>query len=153
MDLAICRHLKLDGRRCGSPALRGQHYCYFHAPAHRAIPSVNLWPKLKVRTPSASPSQTQRRISHVAHPYDPCQNCRLTGDALAIQVGLSGVVQGLTQGVLSVRQAKLLLKALHRAMANLGDGTATGDSPVTSNEVQLPISDGCGAVTSESQRG
>ena len=25
-----CEHLKLDGDRCGSPALRGRDYCFFH---------------------------------------------------------------------------------------------------------------------------
>ena len=25
-----CRHVKEDGIACGSPALRGQGYCYFH---------------------------------------------------------------------------------------------------------------------------
>ena len=45
MGLAICQHVKLGGRRrCGSPAMRGQDYCYFHAGGHRAIPSVNLHP-------------------------------------------------------------------------------------------------------------
>ena len=26
----ICRHIKLNGERCGSPALRDQAFCYFH---------------------------------------------------------------------------------------------------------------------------
>jgi hypothetical protein len=26
-----CRHIKTSGGKCGSPALRGQPYCYFHA--------------------------------------------------------------------------------------------------------------------------
>ena len=26
-----CRHMHVMGRRCGSPALSGQPYCYFHA--------------------------------------------------------------------------------------------------------------------------
>jgi hypothetical protein len=27
-----CRHIKSDGRKCGSPALRGEYYCYYHHP-------------------------------------------------------------------------------------------------------------------------
>ena len=27
-----CRHIKTDGRKCGSPPLRGEYYCYFHGP-------------------------------------------------------------------------------------------------------------------------
>jgi hypothetical protein len=29
-----CRHVKFSGDDCGSPALRGQEYCYFHAQTH-----------------------------------------------------------------------------------------------------------------------
>ncbi|HEV2709093.1 MAG TPA: hypothetical protein VGU67_02665 [Edaphobacter sp.] len=25
-----CRHLFVDGHRCGSPSLRGEHFCYYH---------------------------------------------------------------------------------------------------------------------------
>jgi hypothetical protein len=31
-----CQHVKLDGGTCGSPSLRGQQYCHFHAQAHGA---------------------------------------------------------------------------------------------------------------------
>ena len=30
MSIRLCRHLKEDGALCGSPALRGQSFCYFH---------------------------------------------------------------------------------------------------------------------------
>jgi len=29
---ATCTHLFPDSHRCGSPALRGQDFCYFHHP-------------------------------------------------------------------------------------------------------------------------
>ena len=28
-----CRHIKTSGGKCGSPALRGKTWCYFHSPA------------------------------------------------------------------------------------------------------------------------
>lgn len=31
-----CRHIKTNGLKCKSPALRGMPYCYFHARLHRA---------------------------------------------------------------------------------------------------------------------
>jgi hypothetical protein len=31
---AECRHIKTDGRKCGSPAQRGEYYCYYHHPKH-----------------------------------------------------------------------------------------------------------------------
>ena len=29
-----CQHIRMNGRRCGSPALRGENYCYFHDSVH-----------------------------------------------------------------------------------------------------------------------
>jgi len=146
MDLEICQHMKLGGAgRCGSPAMRGQDYCYFHVGAHRAIPSVNLWPNRK--------EQTQGRLSDEADQNLVWPRGQLTGEALAIQLGLSRLVQGLMQKLLSVRQAKIILAALHQAAANRRDGTATEDSPVTSNQPRLPIPSGGRAAISESRGG
>ena len=30
-----CRHIRTNGRRCGTPSLRGEHLCYQHHAAHR----------------------------------------------------------------------------------------------------------------------
>ena len=41
MIIPQCTHLKPDGRRCGSPALRGKPLCYFHArPRPRPRPVI-----------------------------------------------------------------------------------------------------------------
>ena len=135
MGLAICRHIKLGGGRCGSPALRGQHYCYFHAGAHRAIPSVNLWPN------------PEARALEIAHREDPLSS-ELRNRALEIQFGYTHLLWGLGQGLLSVRQAKLFLNRLHEA-AGLRDHIATSDSAVTSNQLQLPSPSGYLAATSK----
>jgi len=29
-NIARCEHIKTNGTQCGSPALRGKHFCYFH---------------------------------------------------------------------------------------------------------------------------
>jgi hypothetical protein len=136
MGLTICRHIKLDGARCGSPALCGQHYCYFHAGAHRTIPSVNLW-----RNP-------KRQALEIQYRNDPL-SLGLANQALDIQLGYTRVVQGLWLGLLNVRQARLFLNELHEA-AGLRDCIATGDSAVTSNRQRPPIPGGCRAATSES---
>jgi hypothetical protein len=34
-SVARCRHIKVNGTQCGSPALRAEKYCYFHAICHR----------------------------------------------------------------------------------------------------------------------
>ncbi|MGD0929293.1 MAG: hypothetical protein ABR902_01455 [Candidatus Korobacteraceae bacterium] len=131
MDLAICRHLKLGGGRCGSPAMRGQDYCYFHAGAHRTIPAVDLWPDPKARCLR----QAHGRLSDATQQKIPSLDYELSGEATAIQRGFMRLIQGITQGLLNARQAKLMLAALQRAAANCRDNTATGDSAVTSNEL------------------
>jgi hypothetical protein len=30
----VCRHIKANGLRCSSPALKGNYFCYFHAKFH-----------------------------------------------------------------------------------------------------------------------
>jgi hypothetical protein len=32
--IPLCRHTKTDGRLCGSPALAGRHFCYYHQRYH-----------------------------------------------------------------------------------------------------------------------
>lgn len=34
MEIRRCRHIKVNGTQCGSPALRGKCYCYFHSKNH-----------------------------------------------------------------------------------------------------------------------
>ncbi len=40
-----CEHVKSNGVRCGSPALRGQSFCYFHN--NLTGPRVNVFPLLE----------------------------------------------------------------------------------------------------------
>ena len=136
MHVPTCRHIKLGAGRCGSPALRGQDYCYFHAGAHRAIPSVNL--------PGLPPESETRIWGTARHDLPP--------ETAAIQRGLSRLIQGLWQGSLNARQAKIILVALQDAAAGFRQRTATGDSAVTSNQVRLPIPDGR-RIPSESRGG
>ena len=32
-----CTHIKVTGARCGSPALKGEQFCYFHQNAIRSV--------------------------------------------------------------------------------------------------------------------
>jgi hypothetical protein len=47
---ASCNHLFPDNHRCGSPALRGQTFCYFHHPdpqlAHQRKSTASRPPKI-----------------------------------------------------------------------------------------------------------
>src|ERR1700733_7939522 len=37
-NVKVCTHIKVTGVRCGSPALRGEEFCYFHQRMFRALP-------------------------------------------------------------------------------------------------------------------
>ena len=49
-DYALCRHIKTTGHRCGSPALRGEHFCYFHHTARRPPKHLGVHPDHAVFT-------------------------------------------------------------------------------------------------------
>lgn len=39
-----CHYVKTDGRRCGSPSLKTNRYCYFHYEVHRAVGNFDIPP-------------------------------------------------------------------------------------------------------------
>ena len=147
MTFVICRHTKMDGARCGSPAMRGQHYCYFHAPSHRTIPALNLWPEEESR-PVVS-AKTRRGSAG-----EPASSPRQIADErAALHNGLLRVVRALMEDRVNVRQGWLLLKPLCEASADWRRRAATGSSAVTSNQLRSSITDDCGVTTGESRGG
>jgi len=38
----LCRHIFTNGHRCGSPALRGQHFCYYHRAVRQQPAAANI---------------------------------------------------------------------------------------------------------------
>ncbi|HYH01429.1 MAG TPA: hypothetical protein VD837_20045 [Terriglobales bacterium] len=87
MPFKTCTHVKADGLRCGSPALRGQSFCYFHhhSPDHRP--------------------RTQHRMVNIPFPEN----------AAAIQVGLHNVMLAIIDRRIDDRRASQLLWALQIA--------------------------------------
>lgn len=86
-----CTHIKVNGIRCGSPALCGEHFCYFHQRMIRGV-----------RTPSKS------RLHPMA----------LIEDEEAIQASLMEVVNALVRNHIDLKRAQLILRALHIAVKN-----------------------------------
>jgi hypothetical protein len=39
-----CRHIKTNGLRCESPALKGRHFCYYHSKTHTVDADVRFGP-------------------------------------------------------------------------------------------------------------
>ena len=86
-----CTHIKVTGVRCGSPALRGEQFCYFHQRMLRTV-----------RMPDS-------RIRHTA----------LLEDEASIQVSLMEVVNALLRGTIELKRAELILRALNTAVRNI----------------------------------
>ena len=89
----LCRHVHTDGRRCGSPALRAQNFCYYHDRARLQ------------NAPLAGRAGIFRM-----QPID---------DRAAIQIALYDVLSRLTAGDLDNKRASILLYGLQIASSNL----------------------------------
>ena len=89
--IRICTHIKVNGIRCGSPALHGEHFCYFHQRMIRGV-----------RTPP------QSRLHPMA----------LLEDEESIQASLMEIINALVRNTIDLRRAQLILRALHIAARN-----------------------------------
>jgi hypothetical protein len=89
--IRICTHIKVNGTPCGSPALRGEVFCYFH---QRMIRGVRTPPKSRL------------------HPIALIENEE------AIQASLMEVINALVRNTIDLRRAQLILRALHIAARN-----------------------------------
>jgi hypothetical protein len=86
-----CTHIKVTGQQCGSPALRGEFFCYFHT---RVIKGVQ--------------QRVDMRLDSMA----------LLEDCEAIQLSIMHVVDGLVKGTLDSTRARLIIQALRIAARN-----------------------------------
>ncbi len=84
-----CRHIKTNGLRCESPALKGGHFCYYHSKVHSlgAEPTANYGP-LQLPTPE---------------------------DPAAIQLSVARISDAIINGRLDLKKAASLLYALQIA--------------------------------------
>jgi hypothetical protein len=90
-NVRSCTHIKVNGVPCGSPALRGEVFCYFH---QRMIRGVRTPPKSRL------------------HPIALIENEE------GIQASLMEVINALVRNTIDVRRAQLILRALHIAVRN-----------------------------------
>lgn len=84
---AICEHIKDNGLRCGSPALRGRHFCYFHSRAHHP---TGRFGHRNYRAPVADTVE-------------------------ALQIATTHLVQALATGDIPIQQANSVRAALNLA--------------------------------------
>src|ERR1700675_4087512 len=91
-----CTHIKTNGTQCGSPALRGRRFCFFH----------KNW--------------QGQRIQLNAQPASPLSfTMPVLEDADSVQVALMQVMRLILAGQLDPKIAGLLLYALQTASLNL----------------------------------
>jgi len=89
-----CEHIKANGLRCGSPALRQRRYCYFHFCAH---------------------DLRRRRRQHPNAPFV----LPLLEDANSIQMAIQQVAEAVLEERIDNKRAGLVLFALQTAACNL----------------------------------
>ena len=89
-----CQHIKTNGVRCGSPALRERRHCFFHHRAHSLR-------RLRLKRPN------QRLV------------IPLLEDANSIQMAIQQVAEAIAEDRIDNRRAGLLLFAFQTAASNL----------------------------------
>src|SRR5277367_1032425 len=92
-----CRHIFTSGRKCQSPALKDQDFCYFHA--NRRVPQV------REANLGSQPSTVIHTLPQIE-------------DADAIQLALSDVVLALAANRIDPRRAQILIYGLQVASQN-----------------------------------
>ena len=93
-----CEHIKVNGTQCGSPALRRNHFCYFHKRWHETRIVLNA-------------NRARRGRAALDLP--------VLEDANSIQVSLMQVMRLILSGQVDPKTAGLLLYALQTASSNL----------------------------------
>ena len=98
MGYMECRHIKSDGCKCKSPALREKPYCYFHMRLHRTMHAA------KAQSAAAPGAASDATIEVPA-----------IEDRSAVRFALTQVLQGLGAKRLEPRRASQLLYGLQIA--------------------------------------
>ena len=111
-----CHHIHSTGKRCGSPSLRGEQFCFYHHPTRR--------PPVRTR-----PTQPRLDIPAIVDPE-------------SLQIALSEVLRRLADNTLNTQRARLFLAALQMAKANLSPYLASSvpNQPGSSPQSFLDLS-------------
>jgi hypothetical protein len=95
----LCTHAFPDARRCGSPALRGETFCYYHHPTRKIVANPN--------------ERRARRIARQSFTVP------LPVNRDQLQFSLVHIVHRIAANQIDPRRAGLLLFALQTASNNL----------------------------------
>ena len=92
-----CRHIKSNGCKCHSPALKGKPYCYYHIRVHKFAHNAS--------NPPAPFEQKDMQIPFLE-------------DRGAVQIALSEVVSALASHHIEFKRAALMIYVLQVASSN-----------------------------------
>ncbi len=93
-----CRHIKTSGTRCGSPALKGRAYCYFH-----------------FRTHQQRHRAVDRYAEFVSYKFD----VAVLEDRAAIQIAISEVVAAMARDYMDHKRGGKILYGLQLALQGM----------------------------------
>jgi hypothetical protein len=108
----ICRHIKTNGQRCGSPALTDHAFCYFH----RTLAQRHPKPHTADLTPTIIHPRDHTRELQVA--TEPSLHLPALEDRESIQLAASMIIGALARNSLDTKRATALLYGLQVASAN-----------------------------------
>jgi hypothetical protein len=91
-----CRHIRVNGFRCGAVSLRGESLCFYHHSSHRR----------RHQPPAGDP-----QLEHIPVP--------LIEDRASIQIALNDIIARIATNAIDPRRAGLILYALQIASSNL----------------------------------
>jgi hypothetical protein len=124
INIALCRHIKTNGRRCQSPAIKGTPLCFHHRNIHRthrrpqsAESLMSTWKEdtLKgYRVADIDPLAVAR-----AYPKQNEFHFPALEDAESVQLATSMLFQAIATGQIHFLRAKLLLATLKVATLNM----------------------------------
>lgn len=120
MATQFCRHIRINGERCGSPALRSETFCYYHIEVERRHRRTNL---RSASTPAILHPMTLQdgvqRDPMLALPAEPLQlDFPPLEDRHSIQLALSVLINALAQDRIDPKRAALIFYGLQIASSN-----------------------------------
>jgi hypothetical protein len=120
MSIQYCRHIRVNGERCGAPALRSEFFCYFHMEIkrrHRGRPHPDPEPNVLHPLALHDGNQPNPILAEPTQPFSDLELPELE-DRHSIQVALSLIITALAQNRIDPKRAALLFYGLQVASSN-----------------------------------
>jgi hypothetical protein len=103
----LCSHIFADAHPCGSPALRGEAFCFYHHPAHTRVPT---------RAQRRAHIHTRRAAIRAARePF----TLPVPATRAELQRSLCEILRGIPRSQIDHRHAEVLASALQLAARSL----------------------------------